>query len=155
LSEGSSEARRKHGAGWYVGAAVFWLIAFWLVFVGLSSIIPEVFWPAAEASASGQGSCAESLRSLESELLERSSRSIAGLAAKGEREALASWLEAWDHRLQGAAPTCNETERKAAAELSRLRFGMSGLIQRFDREQTPLLRKIDALLGPRAAAPLP
>lgn len=138
-----------------MGAAVFWLIAFWLVFVGLSSIIPAIFWPAAEASANDQGSCTEALQSLQTELLERASQSVAAMPGPGDREALASWLEAWDHRLQGATASCNETERKAAAELSRLRFGMSGLIQRFDREQTPHLRKIDALLGTRAAAPAP
>lgn len=138
-----------------MGAAVFWLLAFWLVGVGLASIIPEIFWPGGDPSASAQGSCAETLREMREELLTRASESFARAAMPGEREELSAWLEAWDHRLQGANATCNETERKASTELARLRFGMSGLIQRFDLEQTPHIKKIDALLDARAPTPAP
>ncbi len=141
--------------GWYVGAAVFWLIALWIVTVGLASIIPEIFWPGGHASKGANGSCAEALRALESELMTRSSESVGRAAGAGERDELANWLEDWDRRLQGETTACTETERRAVAELSRLRFGMSGLIQRFDREQTPHIRKIDALLRRAALAPAP
>ncbi len=134
---------------------MFWLLAFWLITVGLASIIPEIFWPGADPHANAQGSCAETLLSMREELLTRASKSVESAASTGQREELSAWLEAWDHRLQGAMATCSETERKAATELSRLRFGMSGLIQRFDLEQTPHIRKIDALLEPRAPSTAP
>jgi len=155
VSEPGSEGSKRRSLGWYVGAAVFWLIALWIVTVGLASIIPEIFWPGGHASATAQGSCADALRALEQELMARSSQSVAQAAGLGEREELWAWLEAWDRRLQGETAACTENERKAATELSRLRFGMSGLIQRFDREQTPHIRKIDALLGTTALAPAP
>jgi len=155
VQEPGSEGSRRHGTGWYVGAAVFWLIALWIVTVGLASIIPEIFWPGGHAQKSDSGSCAEALRSLEGELMARSSESVARVASAGERDELATWLEAWDRRLQGEMASCSEKERRAAAELSRLRFGMSGLIQRFDREQTPHIRKIDALLRTTARATAP
>jgi hypothetical protein len=155
VREPGSEGTKRRGAGWYVGAAVFWLLAFWLVGVGLASIIPEIFWPGGDPSASAQGSCDDTLRELRDELLTRASKSIERAATRGEREELSAWLEAWDHRLQGANATCNQTERKAVTELARLRFGMSGLIQRFDLEQTPHIKKIDALLEPRAPATAP
>ncbi len=138
-----------------MGAAVFWLLALWLTAVGLASIIPEIFWPGGDANANAQGSCADTLLSLREELLARASESIAHAATRAEREELSAWLEAWDHRLQGANATCRATERKAATELARLRFGMIGLIQRFDLEQTPHIRKIDALLEPRAPSTAP
>ncbi len=155
MGEVGSEGSKRRGAGWYVGAAVFWLIAFWIVGVGLASIIPEVFWPGGDASARAQGSCADTLRSLRSELLTRAGERMTHAPRPGEREELGIWLEAWDASLTGASPGCTVNEREAAGELARLRFGLSALIQRFDREQTPHIRKIDALLGMTAPATAP
>jgi hypothetical protein len=144
------EARSQRSAGWYVGAAAFWLLAVWLITVGLASIIPQIFWPSGEAAA--QGSCAPSLRGLSEELLRQTSQSMAAAASHGDREKLEAWLADWDHRLLLARPTCNHQEQPAWAELLRLRHGMHALIERFDRDEAPRIRKLDALLSSGAEA---
>jgi hypothetical protein len=136
--------------GWYAGAAAFWLLAAWLVAVGLSAIIPQIFWPSGEASA--DGTCEPALRTLERELLSRASQGMAAAPAAGERESLERWLQDWDHRLLVARPTCNQTEQRAWAELLRLRHGMHALVERFDRDEAPRIRKLEALLSPGAEA---
>src|SRR4051794_21349574 len=135
----------SRSAGWYVGAAAFWLLAIWLITVGLASIIPQIFWPSGEAAA--QGSCAPALRDLADELMQHTSQSMAAAATPGEREKLEAWLADWDHRLLVARPTCNSKEQPAWEELLRLRHGMHALIERFDREEAPRIRKFGTLLS--------
>jgi hypothetical protein len=143
--------RTEHGTGWYVGAAAFWLLAAWLITVGLSSIIPQIFAPEARAGSS-DGSCAMQLGDLERELLDHTSAAMARAPATGERESLDQWLSAWDQRLTSARPSCSKTELNAADELARLRHGMRGLIDRFDQEQAPRVRKLDVAVGGNAGA---
>jgi hypothetical protein len=145
---------KQHSAGWYAGAAVFWLLSAWIITVGLSSIIPQIFHPEA-SHAAGTGSCAAQLRGLTGELLTRTSAAIARAPQKGERETLTEWLARWDDRLLAAKPDCTKHELPAWDELSRLRHGMRGLVDRFDHEQAPRVRKLDALVGalPDAQAP--
>jgi hypothetical protein len=140
-----AEARNRRSAGWYVGAAAFWLLAAWLITVGLSSIIPQIFWPSGEAAA--QGSCAPALRALESELLTRASESMASAQSSSERDKREAWFSDWDHRLSVARSGCNQQEQTAWTELLRLRHGMHALIERFEREAAPRIRKLDALLS--------
>jgi hypothetical protein len=135
----------RRSAGWYAGAASFWLLAAWLITVGLSSIIPQIFWPSGGASVSG--SCEPALVKLQEELLTRASASMANAPGPRDREELEKWLRDWDHRLSVARPTCNQTEQPAWAELLRLRHGMHGLVERFDREEAPRIRKLEALLS--------
>ncbi len=145
-----SEAK-QHSVGWYVGAGVFWLLSAWLITVGLSSIIPQIFHPEASHAAHAgptAGSCAHALRTLEGELLARTSQAIAHAPRPGERETLTDWLAKWDARLLAEKPNCNQPELTAWDELSRLRHGMRGLVDRFDREQAPRVKKLDALVGP-------
>ncbi len=147
LGEFVNEERRRRGGGWYVGAAVFWLISAWIVTVGLSSIIPAIFWP--EAAAEGRvddTSCGNALLELEGELLDHVGANMLRVRDKTQREELSRWLEAWDRRLVAMRPTCKAEEQTAWTELSRLRHGLRGLVDRFDREQAPRLRHIDALL---------
>jgi transposase-like protein len=134
----------QHNAGWYVGAAVFWLLAAWLITVGLSSIIPQIFTP---GSGRAGGSCVNTLRDLKDSLLERTSESMARAHSGAERAELTDWLLQWDERMRGARPTCNKSELTAWDELSRLRHGMSGLVDRFDREQSARVKNLDALLN--------
>jgi hypothetical protein len=141
-----SEAK-QHSVGWYVGAGVFWLLCAWLITVGLSSIIPQIFHPE-RSHAAASGSCAQALRMLEGELLAHTSRAIARAPKPGERDALTEWLAKWDARLDAAKPNCKQAELTAWDELARLRHGMRGLVDRFDREQAPRVHKLDALVGP-------
>ena len=97
------------------------------------------------------GSCEPSLLKLQGELLSRASESMAAAATADERQDLEKWLRDWDHRLSVARPTCNQSEQAAWAELLRLRHGMHGLVERFDREEAPRIRKLEALLSTGAA----
>lgn len=141
--------KKRHSAGWYAGATAFWLLTAWLITVGLSSIIPQIFWPTASSTKRGE-SCAPELQGLRNELLSRTSESIAAAPLPGDRDALRTWLAAWDARLGTARAGCTDKERTAWDELARLRHGLSALVERFDREQAPHIEKLDALLGPSA-----
>ena len=60
----------RHNAGWYVGAACFWLIGAWLVWTGLSSIIPQIFASDVPAERTvPEGSCGEQFAALRERLL--------------------------------------------------------------------------------------
>ena len=125
---------------------MFWLLSAWIITVGLSSIIPQIFHPEA-SHAAGTGSCAAQLRALKGELLDRTSSAIARAPQRGERDMLTEWLARWDDRLLAAKPDCTKEELAAWDELSRLRHGMRSLVDRFDHEQAPRVRKLDALVG--------
>lgn len=135
----------RRNAGWYVGAAAFWLLAAWLTTVGLSSIIPQIFGPSGSAAQSG--SCAPTLETLKGELLSKLSQSLGAAPAPADRENLEKWLQDWDHRLSVTRGTCTPPEQRAWTELSRLRHGMHSLVERFDREEAPRIRKLEALLS--------
>jgi hypothetical protein len=124
--------------------------------VGLASIIPQIFWPSGDAAAAG--SCAPTLRDLTEELMQHTSRRMATAPSDSERDKLEAWLADWDHRMLVARSSCNTHEQPAWAELLRLRHGMHALIERFDREEAPRIRKLDTLLSSGAQtrhAPLP
>jgi hypothetical protein len=142
--------KAQQNAGWYVGAAVFWLLAAWLVTVGLSSIIPQIFTPGATR---GGTSCVSDLRELKDTLLERTSESMARAHSTAERTELTEWLLAWDARMRAARPNCTKAELTAWDELSRLRHGMAGLVDRFDHEQAARVRALDRWL--QHGAPVP
>ncbi|MDB4987542.1 MAG: hypothetical protein JWN04_2720 [Myxococcaceae bacterium] len=137
--------------GWYAGALVFWLLSAWLATVGLSSIIPQIFWPAGDVRNEAT-SCSPALRELRSQLLTRMSQSIASPSAETRHEELLAWFEHWDQQLFEAKPACRDDERAAWTELTRLRHGMQGLIERFEREETPHIERLDRLLAQPAEA---
>lgn len=136
-----SAQKSRHNAGWYAGALVFWLLCAWLITVGLSSIIPQIFSPVGDPAPEAS-SCAPALRALRAELLARIGGSITG--------AVKAPLEDWDERLYRARPSCTESERPAFTELNRLRYGLGALSERFEREELPHLERLDELLGAEA-----
>ena len=150
-----SADKSQHSAGWYAGALVFWLLSAWLITVGLSSIIPKIFWPDSglPAASHGQGTdCKPALRELRRELLARTSQSISEApppsSGEQDREALLAWFERWDQKLFQARPACrDESDRAAWTELGRLRHGMQALIERFEREEAPRIQRLEQLLG--------
>jgi hypothetical protein len=139
------EDKKRHTTGWYAGAAAFWLIAFWLVFVGLASIIPQIFYP--EGVAHSEGGCAPALVTLENELLARVSESLRDVPLVATRDEIATWLEEWDLRHAGVRNQCTAALHPAWVELGRLRHGLAGMLERFDREQLPRIRTIERALG--------
>lgn len=128
---------------------MFWLLAAWLTTVGLSSIIPQIFWPGGAAQGA-RGACTPALRELRRELLARASEDIARASAAdpAQREARLAWFESWDQRLFRTLPGCREQEERAAiAALGRLRHGLQALLERFQREQAPRIELLEQLLG--------
>jgi hypothetical protein len=144
-----SAEKSKRSAGWVAGALVFWLLSAWLITVGLSSIIPQIFSPAGEPEADA-ASCGPVLRDLRDELLAHVSRSFA--APEASREATREWFDTWDLRLFRARPSCTEPEQGAWTELNRLLHGLAALTERFERDERPHLQRLDQLLGAPAAA---
>ena len=143
--------KQQHSAGWYAGALVFWLLSAWLATVGLASIIPQIFWPAGDVHTDAT-SCGPALRELRSQLLMRTSQSIASPSATTGHEELLAWFEHWDKQLFEAKPACRDNERAAWRELTRLRHGMQGLIERFENEEAPHIEQLDQLLANPAEA---
>lgn len=145
-----SAEKSQHSAGWYAGALVFWLLSAWLITVGLSSIIPQIFWPGGDVRNDAQ-SCGSALRTLRRDLLAHASEQIAHAPSAAEqassRDALLTWFDQWDARLFQARPACREQERAAWTELGRLRHGMQALIERFEREEAPRIQRLEQLLG--------
>jgi hypothetical protein len=138
--------KSQHSAGWYAGALVFWLLSAWLTTVGLSSIIPQIFWPNGDAH-SNAASCRPALRELRDELLARTSNTIASASSDAERTAVLAWLSHWDQRLYEARSACKGDEDDAWVELVRLRHGMQGMVERFEHEQSPRIERLEQLLG--------
>lgn len=141
-----SADKSQHSAGWYAGALVFWLLSAWLVTVGLSSIIPQIFWPGGDVSNSAS-SCVPELRQLRRELLEHAKSHLLRTPQPSERSHRLAFFERWDKQLFHARPACHDDERDAWTELNRLRHGMHALIERFEREEAPRLERLEQLLG--------
>lgn len=141
--------KKQHSAGWYAGALVFWLLTAWLTTVGLSSIIPQIFWPAGDAHAAA-GTCASELRALRTALTKHASQY---LEQGADEESEQAFVDDWDERFARAKPACeSDDERAAWKALNRARFGVQGLLERFSRDEAPRLRELDRLLGPASAA---
>lgn len=139
--------RSERSAGWYAGALVFWLIAAWLCVVGLSSLVPQIFGPSFQAARSGT-SCAADLHDLTQELLDQAGDRFKGHPERATHDKLQTYFADFDRRLMQTKLSCNESERAAFTELSRLRHGVSALLERFEREELPHVRKLDELLHP-------
>ena len=146
-----------------MGALVFWLLTAWLVAVGLGSLIPQIFGPAASATR-GDASCAEDLHDLTRELLDRISTHLKDAPGTGQRDTLDAFLADFDRRLSlltrprarfdmHIRPACSEPERAAFTELSRLRHGMAALVERFEREELPHIHKLNELLDHAPGVP--
>jgi hypothetical protein len=50
-----------------------------------------------------------------------------------------------------ARSACQGDENDAWVELVRLRHGMQGLVERFEREQSPRIERLELLLGTHAS----
>jgi hypothetical protein len=136
----------QRSAGWYAGALVFWLLAAWLAIVGLSSLVRQIFGPSFRDAKTGV-SCAPELHDLTSELLDHAGEWIKARPVEDPRDTLATYFSDFDRRLMHAKSSCNDHERAAFAELSRLRHGVDGLLEHYAREQLPQVRKLHAFFG--------
>lgn len=115
------------------------------MFVGLASIIPQIFRP--EAVAQGDGDCGSALQTLENELLAHVGETLQEVPLVATRDEVEPWLSDWDQRHAGLRSQCKASLQPAWVELGRLRHGLTGMLERFDREQLPRIRTIERALG--------
>jgi len=140
-----AESTSRRNPGWYVGVGLIWLIAAWLVIVGLSSIIPQIFKSPGTQVGSLPGSCTERLLRNKNALVERFSSHLS--QPGGDRERLDAWLSSWDEQVAAHQVGCAERELEAAAELTRVRHALRDSVRKLDREQGPRIDHFYSLLG--------
>jgi hypothetical protein len=136
----------KRSVGWICGAVVFWALTAWLILAGVGSIVPQIFWPATALSGSGTG-CAMALRDLSQELLAHTANTIKNASSPAAPDAQTVWFREFDERLENTGPLCTQDEQSALHELLRVRHGLSALLERFEREDAPRTRALDAMLA--------
>jgi hypothetical protein len=129
---------------------VFWLLAVWLVFVGLASLIPQIF-ELGSRTTSGAESCAKDLNDLTDELLNHTGDWLKSQRRQELHDTLEAFFSDFDRRLMQIKSSCTESESAAFDELSRLRQGVFGMLERFAREELPRLHKLDALVDRQSA----
>lgn len=130
---------------------MFWLLAAWIIVVGLSSLIPQIFGPSAGAAPTGT-SCGAELQDLTRELLEVAGDWLKSAPERGTRDTLDGYFADFDRRLMQTKLSCTESERPAFVELSRLRHGVGAELERFDREEQPHVQKLRAFFRQGGAA---
>lgn len=147
-----SEPAQKVGDAAKVGrrfaAALYWMVAVYVIAAGFISVVPQIFWPSAAsgvAPAEATRDCPGALRALHSDLL----------SGAGDRtrdpgsDPIAPFLERWDERYRALEAPCGDLPSYALLE--RLRYGVEEHLLRFEAEQAPLaaetLRAIEADTG--------
>lgn len=134
--------RRERSVGRLAGLAVFWIGTLYLMAVGFWSLTPPIFFPTSDAPA--PASCVDALRTLKAELSARHAARAAGGAASAADTR--RWLDDWDARYVAAGPACEGAGATPHADLGRLRVRVETSIERIEREQYPLTRRIDHAL---------
>lgn len=113
----------------------------YLVIVGFTSVIPQVFWP--ESDASFDVSCDEGLRLLLTDLerlrLEYLSENVL------DDSELRSALEPWDLKLNALRGRCDEDKVDL---LNKYRYRVELNLQRYVREDAPFANRVAEALTP-------
>jgi hypothetical protein len=118
-----------------VAIAVYSVALAYLVIVGFASVIPQVFWPAADESFNLD--CADGLQLLEHEINELRLTYLA--ADQTDPKTLRDTLAAWDLRLNALAKRCDKDKVEL---LNRYRHRVELNLQRYMREDAPLAERV-------------
>ena len=136
----------KTATGRRLGLTVYYLLLVYVIGAGAISIIPQIFFPSPTLSpqkAAAEIHCAQEIRSLKSELLEKTNDFVNDDRIDRQRQ----WFVRWDKRFHMLGKGCGKLE-PTRIELKKLRDDMESMMQRFYRKKTPLINKIDrALMG--------
>ncbi|HJL15713.1 MAG TPA: hypothetical protein RMH99_08660 [Sandaracinaceae bacterium LLY-WYZ-13_1] len=116
----------------------------YLIVVGFTSVVPQVFWPEGAAMPASV-SCTEGLRDLRGELLGRAGDRVA--SGGGDHEALRAWLAGWDRRHLGLEDRCEGEAHGAWEQLGRLRQRLQATLERFDADEGQLARDLNHTLA--------
>ncbi|MEO0321901.1 MAG: hypothetical protein AAF447_03020 [Myxococcota bacterium] len=136
----SDGARRAARAGRRVALAIYWALMIYITAVGFLSVVPQVFFPEADAALAPTGPCPAAFTTLREELVTAAERHV------GRREQeLDPLLQRWDDRYAALRLRCDDPGER---ELQ-LRHRLETTLRRYDRDEGSLL---DAL---RAGASIP
>jgi hypothetical protein len=120
----------------------------YLVIVGFTSVIPQVFWPASDDSFDLE--CGDGLELLRHEVDELR---LAYLSSnETDPTALRSTLGSWDLRLNALAKRCDE---EPVELLRRYRYRVELRLDNFMRDDAPLANQVTETIGPTPDAPTP
>lgn len=141
-----SPTEQRSGLGRRLAIGIYSVALAYLVIVGFSSVIPQVFWP--ERDDSFDVDCADGLELLRDELEELR---LAYLATnETDPTPLRQALAAWDLRLNALATRCDEDQVHL---LNRYRHRVELRLDKFMREDAPLANRVtEALEAPAPSA---
>ena len=142
------EQRKKGGIGRRVAIAIYAVALAYLVVVGFTSVIPQVFWPASDESFDLE--CGDGLELLRHEVDELRRSYVS--TNQTDPAPLRKDLESWDLRLNALAKRCDEDQ---VALLERYRYRVELDLERFMREEAPLAKRVSEALGDADEMPNP
>jgi hypothetical protein len=131
---------KGNSLGRWLVIAIYSIALSYLVVVGFTSVIPQVFWPARDDSF--DVSCSEGLSLLYDELdelrLDYLSSNVVDL------ETLREELEPWDLRLNALDPRCNADKVQL---LRKYRYHVELNLEEYMREDAPLANRVAEMLS--------
>ncbi|MGB5547122.1 MAG: hypothetical protein WBM74_11175 [Polyangiales bacterium] len=131
---------QRGGLGRRLAIGIYSVALVYLVIVGFTSVIPQVFWPASDDSFDLE--CADGLQLLRHEVDELR---LAYLATNATDETeLQKALKSWDLRLNALAKRC---EKDQVHLLNQYRHRVELGLQRYMREDAPLANRVSEALG--------
>lgn len=140
---------KPRSLGRRIATAIYWLLAFYIVGVGVYSIVPQVFYPPSVAPPEGT-TCSEGLRSLHGELMAMAGDRVA--AGSAHPASQARWMTDFDRRHAGLEARCTGQGHDAWVLLGRLRQRVASTLGRYDAEEGALAREMDDTLAQLAEA---
>lgn len=131
---------QRGGLGRRLAIGIYSVALVYLVIVGFTSVIPQVFWPASDDSFDLE--CPDGLQLLRHEVDELR---LAYLATNATDETeLQKALKSWDLRLNALAKRC---EKDQVHLLNQYRHRVELGLQRYVREDAPLANRVSEALG--------
>ena len=131
--------RPRAPLGRRIALAIYLAFLVYIMVVGFSSVIPQVFWPRAHTNATApEGSCEDNLAELRDDLRHEAGRYVAG-----ETDALAGYLRRWDDRYLLIQQRCDGVD--AYTRLGILRHRVDTTLRQFGRVEGRLFAELDDL----------
>lgn len=132
---------QRGGLGRRLAIGIYTVALAYLVIVGFTSVVPQVFWPKTD-DAFDLG-CHDGLELLRDEVDD------VRLAYLSENEtdptALRNAFDSWDLRLNTLAERCDEEQ---VGLLRRYRYRVELRLEKFMREDAPLANRVSEAIGP-------
>ena len=142
------DQKKRGGMGRRLAIAIYAIALAYLVVVGFTSVIPQVFWPASDDSFDLE--CGDGLELLRHEVDQLRLTYVS--TNETNPDMLRKALESWDLRLNALAKRCDEDQ---VALLERYRYRVELDLERYMREEAPLAERVSETLGNADELPNP